>query len=112
MLFRSRIIRDKYKAELEGYVEKYHTRIFATMNLDTEHLVLSMAKALLDPDRGATSYWVLQHAIDMTKVPATDMCNLFQVVADMIKDEVMRATIALRKLEKKHEQMKTTLKNE
>ena len=30
----------------------------------------------------------------------------------MLKDEVMRVTIALRKLEKKHEQVRTTLKNE
>ena len=82
------------------------------MNVDTEHLVLSMVEALLDPDTGATSYWVLQHAIDMTKVPATDMCNLFQVIGDMLKDEVMRVTIALRKLEKKHEQVRITLKNE
>ena len=74
---KNNIIREKYKTELEGYVEKYHTRISATMNVDTEHLVLSMAEALLDPDTGATSYQVLQHAIDMTKVPETDMCNLF-----------------------------------
>ena len=86
---RNNLIRDKYKTELEGYVEKYHTRISATMNVDTEHLVLSMAEALLDPDTGATSYRVLQHAIDMTKVLATDMCNMFQVVANMLKDEVM-----------------------
>ena len=97
---KNRIIRDKYKAELEGYVEKYHTRISTTMNVDTEHLVLSMVEAPLDPDTGVTSYRVLQHAIDMTKVPATVMCNLFQVVGDMLKDEVMRVTIALRKLEK------------
>ena len=109
---KNRTIKDKYKAELEGYVEKYHTRISATMNVDTEHLVLSMAEAILDPDTGATSYRVLEHAIDMAKVPTTDMCNLFQVVGDMLKDKVMRVTIALRKLEKKHEQVRITLKNE
>ena len=106
------MIRDKYKAELEGYVEKYHTRVFASMNVDTEHLVLSMAEAILDPDAATTSYRVLEYAIDMAKVPAPDKCNLFQVVGDMLKDEVMWVTIALRKLEKTHEQVRATLKNE
>ena len=73
----NRMIRDKYKAKLEGYIEKYHTRVSTTMNVDTEHLVLSMAEAILDPNTCTTSYRVLEHAIDMAKVPATDMCNLF-----------------------------------
>ena len=100
---RNKMIRDKYKTKLEGYVEKYHTKVSASMNVDTEHLVLSMAEAILDPDAGTTSYRVLEYAIDMAKVPAPDKCNLFQVVGDMLKDEVMWFNIALRKLEKKHE---------
>ena len=82
------------------------------MNVDTEHLVLSIAEAILDPSVGTTSYRVLEYAIDMAKVPAPEKCNMFQVVGDMLKDEVMRVTIALRKLEKKHEQVRATLKKE
>ena len=93
-------------------MEKYHTRVSASMNEDTEHLVLTMAEAILDPKLGTPSYRVLEYAIDMAKVPAPNKCNLFQVVDDMLKDEVMRVTIALRKLEKKHEQVRATLKNE
>lgn len=108
----NRAIRDKYKDELEGYVEKYHTRVSASMNVDTEHLVLSMEEILLDPNSGVTSYRVLEHAIDMKKVPAIDLCNLFQTVCDMLKDEMMWVTLALKKLEEKHEHVRATLKNE
>lgn len=48
----------------------------------------------------------------MKKVPANDMCDLFQTVCDMMKDELMRVTIALRKLEQKHEWVRATLKSE
>ena len=71
-----------------------------------------MVEAILDPYAGTTSYRVLKYEIDMAKVPAPENCNLFQVVGDMLKDEVMQVTIALRKLEKKHEQVRETLKNE
>ena len=84
-------------------MEKYHTRVEASMNVDTEHLVMSMAEAILDPNKGTTSYRVIEYAIDMAKVPAPKKRNLFQVVGDMLKDQVMRVTIAPRKLEKKHE---------
>lgn len=55
----NRAIREKYKAKLGGYVEKYHTRLSASMNANTENLVLSMAEAILDPNSGVTSYRVL-----------------------------------------------------
>ena len=109
---KNRAIRDKYKAKMEGYVEKYHTRVSASMNVDTEHLVLAMAEAILDPNAGTASYRVLEYTIHMAKVPALDKCNLFQVVGDMLKDEVMRLTITLKKLETKHAQVRVTLKNE
>ena len=82
------------------------------MNVEIEHLVLSMAEAILDPNVGTTSYRVLEYAIDMAKVLALNKCNLFQVVGDMLKDEVMRLTITLKKLETKHAQVRATLKNE
>ena len=93
-------------------MEKYNTRVSASMNVDTKHLVLSMVESILDPNAGTTSYRVLEYAIYMAKVPALDKCNLFQVVGDMMKDEVMRLTITLKKLETKHAQVRVTLKDE
>ena len=109
---KARAIRDKYKTELEGFVEKYHTKISASMNLDTKHLVMAMAEAILDPDAGTTSYRVLEYVVDMSKVPAIDKCNIFQVFGDMLKDEVMRISITFKKLETKHAQVRENFRRE
>ena len=95
----NKAIQYRYKVELGGYVEKYHTRLSTSINADTESLVLSMAEAILDPNSDVPSYKVLELAIDMQKVPANDMCDLFQTVCDMMKDKLMQLTLALRKLE-------------
>ena len=68
------------------------------MNLDTEHLIMAMAEAVLDPEADTTSYRALEIAIDMSQVPTIDKCNLFQVFGDMLKDEVMWLSITLRNL--------------
>ena len=73
----NKTIRDRYKAELGGYVEKYHTRLSASINADTESLVLSMAEAILYPNSDVPSYKVLELAIDMQKVSVQDMSDLF-----------------------------------
>lgn len=115
---KNRAIKDKSKADLESYVEKYHTRVSEYMNVDIEQLVLSMAEAILNPNADTTSDKVLEyaidmeHAIDMAEVPALDKCNLFQVVGDMLKDAVMKLTITLKKLETKHAQWMASLTNE
>ena len=70
-------------------MEKYHTRLSASINADTESLVLSMVEAILDPNSDVPSYKVLEFSIDMQKVPANDMCDLFQTVCDMMKDKLM-----------------------
>ena len=82
------------------------------MNLDTEHLVMAMAEAILDSDAGTTSYRVLEYAIDMSKVLALDKFNLFQVVGDMLKDEVMWLTITLKKLETMHARVRAKFRRE
>ena len=89
-------------------MEKYSTRLSASINADTESLVLSMAEAILDPNSDVPSYKVLELAIDMQKVPTNDMCDLFQTVCDMIKDKLMQLTLALTKLEQKHDQLRAS----
>ena len=68
-----------------------------------------MEEAILDPNFDVPSYRVLEFAIDMKKVPANDMCDLFQTVCDMMKDKLMQVTLALKKLEQKHDQLRATL---
>ena len=109
---RNRVIIDKHRAELKGYVEKYHTRISSVIDLDTKQLVMAMAEAVLDPEVGTTSYKVLEVAIDMSQVLETYKCNIFQCFGDMLKDEVMRLSITLKKLQSKHTQVVENFRKE
>ena len=73
---------------------------------------MAMNEAILNPEVGTTSYRALEIAIDMSQVPPIDKCNLFQCFGDMLKDEVVRLSLTLRKLQSKHNQVLQNFRRE
>ena len=80
--------------------------------MEKEKLVLAMTEVILDPEAGTTSYRALEVTINMSQVPPIDKCKLFQCFGDMLKDEVVKLSLNLRKLQTKHNQVLENLRME
>ena len=50
--------------------------------------------------------------MNFSKVPLTDKLGLHQCIGDMLRDEVVKLTLALRKLEDKYKEVVDNLKKE
>ena len=71
-----------------------------------------MNEAILDPEVGTTSYKALEVVVTMSQVSPIDKCDLFQCFGDMLKDEVVKLSLTLRKLQTKHNQVLDNLRME
>ena len=73
---------------------------------------MAMNEAILDPEVGTTSYRALEIVVTMSQVPPIDKYNLFQCFGDMVRDEVVKLSLTLRKLQTKHNQVLDNLRME
>ena len=73
---------------------------------------MAMTEAVLDPKARTTSYRALEVAVNMSQVPLIDKCNLLQCFSDMLKDEVVKLSLTLRKLQTKYNQVVENLRVE
>lgn len=109
---KNRSIREKLWFELSGYVDKYHTQLTAELDMDKEQLLMAMTEAIPDPEARTTSYRALEVAMNMSRVPPIDKCNLFKCFSNMLKDEVVKLSLTLRRLQTKYNQVVENLRIE
>ena len=67
---------------------------------------------MLEPTANEVSYKVLEVAVNLSQVPLTDKLGLHQCIGDMLRDEVMKLALDLRKLEDKYKEVVDNLKKE
>lgn len=67
-------------------------------------------EAVLDPTANEISYKALEVAVNLSKVPLTQKMGLHQCIGDMLRDEVVKLALALRKLEYKYKEVVENLK--
>ena len=85
-----------------AFVDKYHIRLTGELDMDKYQLIISITKAVLQPKTEGISYWALELALNLANVPITDKLGLHQCVGDMLRDEVVKLALSLRKLEDKY----------
>ena len=84
--------------ELDVFVDKYHTRITAELDMDKDHLIISITEEVLQPTVEGISYRVLELSLNLANIPITDKLGLHQCVRDMLRYEVVKLALSLRNL--------------
>lgn len=72
----NRTTRDRLRAELVGFVDKYHTRHTTELDMDKEQLIIAITEAALQPTAEGTSYRALELALNLANIPITDKFGL------------------------------------
>ena len=78
--------------------------------MDEEQLIFAITEVVLDPNTSKVSYKALEVAVNLSKVPLTDKLGLHQCIRDMLRDEVVKCALALRKLEDKYKEVVDNMK--
>ena len=98
-------VREKLRVELVGFIDKYHTRLTTELDMDKEHLIIAITEVVLDSTPNEVSYKALDVAANLSKVPLIGKMGLHQCIEDMLRDEVVKLVLTLRKLEDKYKEV-------
>ena len=76
MSTRNRTTREKLRAELAGFIDKYHTRLTTELDMDKEQLIFSISQAVLQPSADGSHYRALEIALNLDNISLIDKLGL------------------------------------